>query len=145
MKRIYHHWETWECVQAGMYSSLSDIDHEDTLERYAEFLRDIPRFRAALERVLSEWPISCEQFLSNDSINRIAWLGQASMCIDTGIPRLFRGGFKLLSDSEQRSANAAAQDALTTWYRYKRRSSNSSTSGNDADIHREYQMRFPIN
>lgn len=119
MKRIYHHWETWECVKAGMYAG-SSLDFDKATSDYAAFLSDTPRFQAALMRVLAEWPISCEQFLSNESINRIAWLGQASMCIETGIPRAFRGGFKLLSDTEQRTANRTAEDALRQWLRVQR-------------------------
>lgn len=114
MKRIYHHWERWECVKAGMYET-SVLHVTDAMADYAGFLRDIPRFEAALDRVLNEWPISCEQFLSNDSMNRIAWLGQAAMCIDTGVPRIFRAGFMLLSRDEQRTANAVAARALDRW------------------------------
>lgn len=121
MRRVFHHWETWECVKAGMYASDAGHDPESATRLYAEFLRDIPRFERAMERVVKEWPISCEQFLSNDSINRIAWLGQSAMCIDTGIPRNFRAGFKLLSDSEQEAANAAAARMLSAWIAdYKR-------------------------
>lgn len=82
---------------------------------YADFLRDIPRFEDALARVITEWPISCEQFLSNDSINRVAWLGQSSMCIATGVPRVFRGGFNLLDDAEQKLANVTAFEWLNVW------------------------------
>lgn len=91
---------------------------------YAAFLRDTPRFESALDRVLTEWPRSCEQFLSNDSVNRIAWLGQASMCIATGVPRLHRAGFKLLTEEEQRKANSVAEAALNRWIanRLKRKS-----------------------
>lgn len=98
-----------------MYSTECELETEKAKERYAAFLRDTTGFRAALERVVSEWPISCEQFLSNESTNRIAWLGQASMCIATGIPRKFRGGFMLLSPEEQRIANSTADEALQKW------------------------------
>lgn len=119
MRRIYHHWETWECVQAGMYSE-SSLDFDAATAAYAAFLSDIPRFQRAMQRVIAEWPISCEQFLTNDSINRIAWLGQSAMCIETGIPRCFRAGFKLLSRHQQDSANQAAADTLRLWIQGKR-------------------------
>lgn len=90
-------------------------DQESALRAYAEFLRDTPRFEAALVRVVTEWPISCEQFLSNESLNRVAWLGQASMCIATKIPRRFRAGFMLLTNDEQAIANATAQRTLDAW------------------------------
>ena len=88
---------------------------EQCLESYAAFLRDISRFEWAMDRVLAEWPHSCEHFLSNESMNRIAWLGQSSMCIDTGVPACYRAGFKLLSEAEQAAANFAAFRRLEGW------------------------------
>lgn len=87
------------------------------LRAYAAFLRDDRRFRRALQRVVTEWPISCEQFLLNESINRIAWLGQAAMCIETGVPRKYRAGFMQLSEAERTRANATAHETLNTWLR----------------------------
>lgn len=117
MKRIYHPWHEWECFKAGFYDSGAKHSPDIAKQAYANFLSDTPRFEAALARVLAEWPNSCEHFLSNDGINRIAWLGQASMCIATGIPSCFRGGFKLLAPHEQKIANATAAKWLNIWLR----------------------------
>lgn len=121
MRRIYHPWTAWECVPAGLYNTLppSPMRPEEGREAYAVFLRDTPRFTDALARVLAEWPISCEQFLSNEHINRVAWLGQASMCIETGVPAAFRSGFFALTLAEQRIANATAQQALSRWLQHR--------------------------
>jgi len=115
MRRIWHPWTAWECFRAGFYETTCELPADDAKRAYAEFLRDTPRFEAALDRVLAEWPRSCEHFLTNESINRIAWLGQASMCIATGIPSVYRGGFRLLSDVEQKVANATAAKFLGKW------------------------------
>lgn len=117
MRRFWHHWEKWECVPAGMYLTLAPSGYtpESALDAYATFLRDFQRFDAALLRVRSEWRISCEQFLSNPSINRIAWLGQSSMCIATGVPAVFKGGFNLLTEREQSAANRMAASHLKEW------------------------------
>lgn len=118
MKRIYHTWNEWECYPAGFYeSSARDKGYTDTECRtmYADFLRDIPRFREALEEVLHEWPNSCEHYLTNDRMNRIAWLGQASMCYATGIPSTYCNGFSLLTKEEQHRANLAAFEYLNRW------------------------------
>ncbi len=48
-------------------------------------------------------------------MNRIAWLGQASMCIATGIPSRFRGGFYKLTEAQQARANATALEYLNRW------------------------------
>ena len=116
MNRIFHPWWEWENVPAGFYEPIAKgYDVETAKNAYAEFLRDTKRFQKALERVVSEWPKACEQFLTNDSINRVAWLGQAAMCIETGVPCWFRAGFQRLSNEEQRTANATAVRCLHNW------------------------------
>jgi len=115
--RVYHHWEKWECVKAGFYETEAppNVTPDDAREAYRAFLADIPRFVSAMQRVLTEWPHSCEQFLTNTSINRIAWMGQAAMCIETGVPSCFRGGFKLLTPHQQKAANAAGAQMILAW------------------------------
>ena len=115
MNRIYHHWQKWECYKAGFYNSVHPISKEDGQWAYAYFLGDSERFEKALKRVLNEWIFSCEHFLSNESINRIAWLGQASMCIELSLPCFYRGGFKLLSMEKQNEANKLADKYLQIW------------------------------
>lgn len=40
-----------------------------------------------MNRVISEWPFSTEHNLTNETMNRVAWLGQASTCIYCGAPQ----------------------------------------------------------
>ena len=117
MNRIYHTWEKWECYPAGFYEDRAPrgLTKEQAEQEYAAFLRDDAAFGAALSRVLVEWPRSCEHYLSNENMNRIAWLGQASACLALGLPSCFRGGFNRLSETEQARANALALDALNRW------------------------------
>lgn len=117
MKRIFHTWDKWECFPAGFYDSRPKEDFTDSQceEAYRALLQDTQQFEAALARIISEWPNSCEHYLSNESMNRIAWLGQASLCIARGIPACHRGGFNLLSESEQEAANQSALKYLNRW------------------------------
>lgn len=48
-------------------------------------------------------------------MNRIAWLGQAAMCVAHGVSHRFRGGFNLLNEDQQTTANEAALEALNQW------------------------------
>lgn len=100
-----------------MFTDASPYGAEESKARYAEFLRDLPKFAATLDRVLKNWPISCEHFLTNDEINRIAWLGQSSMFLSESVPAQYRAGFKLLTADEQRAANAVAAAGLVKWQR----------------------------
>lgn len=114
--RIFHTFDKWECFKAGFYSSSKEgMTKTECEEAYASFLRDIPRFERALDGVTREWKHSCEHYLTNKAMNRIAWLGQASVCYDSGIPCEFRSGFFRLSDAEQKRANECALRYLNKW------------------------------
>lgn len=117
INKIWHPWHMWECYRNGFYSTSPppDMTPEEAKEAYRLFLSDIPRFERAMARVAIEWPNSCEHFLTNTQMNRIAWLGQSAMCIETGVSSIFRGGFKLLTDDQQNLANAAAEKFLNRW------------------------------
>jgi len=117
MTRIYHTWEKWECYPAGFYDNNppKGMKAKDAVEAYRAFLADIPRFSAVLQRVIAEWPNSCEHYLTNENMNRIAWLGQASMCIDSGVPAAFRAGYNLLTEDQKALADGAALIALNQW------------------------------
>lgn len=78
-------------------------------------MQDIVEFERVLECVISEWKHSCEHYLTNKAMNRIAWLGQAALCYKYGIPSEFRGGYGLLTESQQQAADEAALRALNNW------------------------------
>ena len=109
--RVYHTWDKWEAFEAGFFDN-TPKDRTLTADRckamYAEFLRDIPRFETAMQGVLRDWPKSTEHNLTNDRMNRIAWLGQAAMCYETGISAAFCNGYALMTRTQQETADSAA-------------------------------------
>lgn len=114
--RIFHTHDKWECFKAGFYAgSFPGLSKQECEERYRAFLADGQAFRAALDGVLSEWKHSCEHYLTNAAMNRVAWLGQAAACYALGLPSVYRGGFFLLTQEEQNVANQIALDALNKW------------------------------
>lgn len=114
--RVFHKFDKWECHKAGFYKNSVPGKTKDECEReYAVFLSDLDRFSNALEAMTTEWKHSCEHYLTNQSINRIAWLGQASMCYATGIPMAFRSGFNLLTKKQQIAADEMALKYLNKW------------------------------
>lgn len=76
MTRIYHPWNKWEDNQHGFHGGM-DYPKDNTLKLYADLLRDLSKFEAALKTIITEWKYSCEHNLSNESMNRVAYLGQA--------------------------------------------------------------------
>lgn len=114
--RIFHTYDKWECFKAGFYKSQAEgMTKEEAEQAYAEFLSDDDKFRDALKKVITEWKYSCEHYLTNGAMNRIAWLGQASMCYATGVPSVFCSGFNLLTEEQQQHANEIALEALNEW------------------------------
>lgn len=117
MKRIYHTWDKWECYPAGFYENHppKGLDDDDCERIYKELLSNIDAFDQALSGVIQNWTNSCEHYLTNERMNRIAWLGQAALCFQHGIPSRYRGGYNLLSDDEKQAADQKALEWLNKW------------------------------
>lgn len=114
--RIFHPFDKWECHKAGFYATgLPGHDKAGCEIMYRDFLADDARFRDALDVVVSEWKHSCEHYLTNSAMNRIAYLGQAAACQAMGLPSEYRGGFHLLTADQQERANATALEYLNKW------------------------------
>ena len=114
--RIFHTYTKWECYKAGFYATTKPgMTRVQCENAYGVFLSDLNRFEDALGHVITEWKHSCEHYLTNKAMNRIAWLGQASMCYATGIPAVYRGGFYLLIEDQQQQANELALVYLNKW------------------------------
>lgn len=118
MDRIYHTWDKWECYPAGFYEPKPPFKHmtiEQCRQSYADFLKNSDLFAENAQRVITEWKFSCEHYLTNERMNRIAWMGQAAMCIKTRVSKFFCGGYFLLNEQEQKEADEIALCAINNW------------------------------
>lgn len=114
--RVFHTYDKWECEKAGFYrQQVEGMTAEECKIAYRDFLADEDRFRAAATKVIEEWTHSCEHYLTNFAMNRIAWIGQAAMCYETGVPSKFCSGFNLLTEEQKEAANLIALDVLNDW------------------------------
>lgn len=114
--RIFHTYDKWECHKAGFYANNHPLlDKTQSINKFIEVMTDKKRFKKALNRVITEWTYSCQHYLSNKHMNRIAWLGQAAICIETGVPSKFSGAWFDLSEDQQNLANKQALKALNKW------------------------------
>lgn len=114
--RIFHTYEKWECYASGLYATTKDgMSRGECEEAYRVFLADLPRFEAALGYITTHWQNSCEHYLTNTAMNRIAWLGQASVAHAEGIPQVYRSGFGKLTEKQQEAANQMALTYLNRW------------------------------
>jgi len=117
MKRIFHPWHLWEDYKHNFYGGVTeDYQKDDTLRLYADFLADLSKFEAALKSITTEWKHSCEHNLSNENMNRVAYLGQASCALAYKVPHSkSMGGYNLLTEEQKQKADALAEKYLNLW------------------------------
>jgi hypothetical protein len=115
-ERIFHTYENWECHKAGFYASRKEgMTQSACNHEYLRILSNEVLFSTALESVITKWINSCEHYLTNKAMNRIAWLGQAAVCISTGVPSKYCAGWNLLNNEQQNKANEIALEYLNKW------------------------------
>lgn len=95
------------------------LTDEDCEHLYRELLQDIPEFQKIMRKIIVEWPNSCEHNLTNERMNRIAWMGQSSLCYKYKIPARYRGGYNLLTRDQQQDADQAALEVINEWLAMK--------------------------
>lgn len=117
MKRIYHPFTKWECLRGGFFTPMKGkAQIEKAKKDYVRLLTDIPYFERTMKKVIQAWPNSCEHNLTNESMNRVAWLGQSSCAFEFGCcAEQTRSAFQLLTEDQQIAANAAADKVLQQW------------------------------
>lgn len=117
MNRIFHPWHLWEDYQYNFHGGIADVaDKDNTLKLYADMLRDLDKFEAALKVIIVDWKYSCEHNLTNEAMNRIAYLGQAACAYYFKVPNsLSMGGYNLLTDDEKIAADNMAQKYIDLW------------------------------
>lgn len=114
--RIFHTYDKWECHKSGFYQSVKDgWTHEECETEFKRILSDQKLFAEILEKVISEWKYSCEHYLTNTSMNRIAWLGQAAVCYESGVPSKYSGAWFDIEEIVRDEANATALIYLNKW------------------------------
>lgn len=114
--RHYVDYRDLEEFHAGMWRRQSgEAAQLNLVALAARLLRDPERFRAALAKVLREWPTSCRAELTRRG-NHLAWLGQAACCVVHGVPEdLTRRAWWKLTEAERAVADSVAREAEASW------------------------------
>jgi ParB-like chromosome segregation protein Spo0J len=114
--RIFHTYDKWECYKAGFYESKHpNKTHETSIRIFKEIISNQELFRDALHKVITEWKNSCEHYLTNNSMNRIAWLGQAAVCAKSGVPSRYASAWFEINEETRNEANQTALEFLNKW------------------------------
>jgi hypothetical protein len=138
MKQVYHHYEKWEDVKHGFYDMKKDFD----LSLIVSMFNCQETTNILMNRVIDEWKYSCEQNLTNQSINQIAYIGQAASCLYCGAPSILTMKAWNLLDCETRErADKQANNCIIKW---KKRYANTLIHGNKRVITNQYLMKFQL-
>lgn len=116
VERIFHTYEKWECNKAGFYDSKKEgMSHLECKNEYVRILSNPELFESILSKIITEWKYSCEHYLTNKAMNRIAWLGQAAVCYESGVPAVYSNAWYDLTNEQQEQANDIALKYLNIW------------------------------
>jgi hypothetical protein len=113
-KRVYHDCRLWEEVPANMWGEATNP--AQALEDAIAFTGDHRLYGEHMLRVIQEWPVSCENALTDYSLNRKAWVGHAAVALALNIPEdITRKAWGMLTDEQRLLANREAERAIQQW------------------------------
>jgi len=110
IERIYHHWEKWEDHKNGFYDTVSGKDKETLLQIVVDLFSSDKLTEKYMDKVIKEWYYSCEHNLTNNGMNKIAYLGQGACCLYADIPAtITMEAWSLVPKERQIIANQIAE------------------------------------
>lgn len=113
MKQIYTPYWEWECFKNSMWKKKSD---DVLLQKAIEFTGNHLEYGKAMREVVLKWPSTMLNHLTNESINKKAFIGHCACSYKLGIPEnIVRQAWKYLNQDQQRLANKEAEKAFELW------------------------------
>lgn len=117
MTRVYIPYWEWEDWLNGMWA----IGDESKLQDAIEFTSDHILYGNAMMEVISAWPRTMLNSLTNTSINRRAFLGHCAVCYKLGIQEsITREAWKFLTDQQRVAADDEATKHIKEYERSHR-------------------------
>lgn len=114
--RVYHPYTEWEEMRFNMWGEVSD--RKEWIRKAVEFTGNHKIYGSFMRRVVKEWPISCENALTDYSLNRKAWVGHAAVALAIQCPEdIVRQAWGMLTDEQRFLANKEAERAIREWER----------------------------
>ena len=120
INRVYRHYMDWEEIDTNMWVSVDG--KEKWLAKAIEFTGDHKKYGRFMMRVIHDWPNSCENWLTDISVNRKAWIGHAACAMAINCPEdITRKAWGYLNDKQRELANREADRAIREWeYNYRK-------------------------
>ena len=116
LEQIYHPYNVWEDYKNGFYDNISGKNKVDMINKVVEFFTDPQQVEEIMNRVTKEWFYSCEHNLTNNAMNKIAYIGQASLSYLHKIPStVTMEAWSKVPKESQEIANGIAEKAYESW------------------------------
>lgn len=114
IERVWRPYTEWEELHHNMWGEVHDS--KMMLECAIAFTGDAVLYGGYMQRVIREWPASCENALTDLHLNRKAWIGHAAAALALNCPEdITRKAWGKLSDEQQHLANLEAVRAIQSW------------------------------
>lgn len=114
LNRVYRKISEWEEVEHNMWGKAKNKNA--MLKKAIEFTSNHIAYGEYMMRVAKEWPASCENALTDNMINKKAWIGHAACALALGCPEdITRKAWGYLSYEQQLLANNQAEAAIQSW------------------------------
>lgn len=116
MKRIYHPYWLWEDYKAGFYDNVSGDQKQKLLLKVVQMFNSKTLTKENMLKVINLWVYSCEHNLTNESLNKIAYIGQGACCLYAGVPStITMEAWSLLTDDVKERSNKIALEVINQW------------------------------
>lgn len=114
LTRVWRPVDTWEEIKANMWGDVQD--RATFLRRAILFTGNYRLYGRYMLRVVNEWPNSCENALTDMTLNRKAWVGHAACALALGCPEdITRQAWGHLTNEQRALANGQADRAISHW------------------------------
>lgn len=112
--RVYIPYWEWEDWKNGMWGKSTDEIRD--LQQAIEFIGYHERYGKAMGEVITAWPYTMLNSLTNTGTNRRAFLGHCAVTYELGIPEyITRMAWRELSDMQRKLADAEAQKHIDNY------------------------------
>ncbi len=115
IEQKFHHFSRWEDYKNGFYDSSCER-YDEKINLSVELLSNQDHFCEVAIDMFDTWKISAEQNLTDNAINKNAWIGQASCCFNHSSPSYVTiEAWWRLDEETRKKANDTARKALKKW------------------------------
>lgn len=110
----YWLWEDIKMYHPPEYKS--EQDRKEKIQQVVAFFTDKDLFRITSKEMVKAFPNACIHNLTNTGMNRIAYIGQASVFFKYGLSEeTTREAWGYIPEDVKRRANATAKETLDDW------------------------------